>query len=470
MLRPFSNQIKLVVLVGLVLQAGCSSATLPIPSHIHSETNAVAARQARDTMSDYAKNSPQMYQAMLQNVDLFKVDEEDLISQLAANESTALVTQLPSMTNQDFENRIQDEMGDTKAAKKIVQAAAGVALADMRVDIKELKDLPAAVKQAQSNVDAAKANVNAWNMNVALIQVAITKTPINQLQSAKAENLEALANKIRQEPVTYTDAEGKSQPTTVGEILNKNANSSAAIATNGGSLTTTITPIASELTKAPGLDLVLANLGLQVAQLEQKRAQLELDQARNLLSLLQSSTAQLDTSLELLSQADFLYPVSEAALKEPILKVLEDLSSGNDTALKQAAPDQQPPTSLRPGRPKAVRTQDNPSSIVKTRRPLTAIGRQKRLTGLLLSLRYEAVAESITSRVTTTNTLAFARLEHIRSIEESQMNDQEYQALITSGITGLVSYQEGGLTAQDIANVIAFAQAVAVGVLAGKVN
>ena len=45
----------------------------------------------------------------------------------------------------------------------------------------------------------------------------------------------------------------------------------------------------------------------------------------------------------------------------------------------------------------------------------------------------------------------------------------ERQALIRSGLDGLAAYHAGGLKPEDIANLIRFAQAVGVAVIAGGV-
>jgi hypothetical protein len=100
----------------------------------------------------------------------------------------------------------------------------------------------------------------------------------------------------------------------------------------------------------------------------------------------------------------------------------------------------------------------------------TPIGRRLATANILMFVREEAIAESILSRVRTLAPLAIARLNHENSILISNINDQEYQALIQSGVAGLVAYHDGGLTAQDVANVINFAQAVGVGVIAGRVK
>ena len=63
-----------------------------------------------------------------------------------------------------------------------------------------------------------------------------------------------------------------------------------------------------------------------------------------------------------------------------------------------------------------------------------------------------------------------ARLAHEESILDSQVNDVAWRSVIRSGVIVLDQYEQGGFTAQDAANIISIAQAIAVGVIAGRVQ
>ena len=89
---------------------------------------------------------------------------------------------------------------------------------------------------------------------------------------------------------------------------------------------------------------------------------------------------------------------------------------------------------------------------------------------LLQEMRNATLAETIVERNYATIPVRLARIYHDKSIIESQINAQEYQNIISSGLAGLVAYHDGGLTSDEVASVISFAQAVGVGVIAGRVN
>ena len=87
---------------------------------------------------------------------------------------------------------------------------------------------------------------------------------------------------------------------------------------------------------------------------------------------------------------------------------------------------------------------------------------------VLLQLRKLAVAESIIARNQTLFKLNVARLDHEESVANSAMSDATHQALIKSGLDGLVAYHQAGFTEEDTANIIRIGQTVALAVIAGK--
>ena len=100
----WERKLMLALLMIVLCIPGCSL----LPSHLHNEANANIALKADSEMAEYAKNAPNMYAAMLANLDKFKVEEEYLLTELAANFHTALITKLPTMTWKDFLTRIQE--------------------------------------------------------------------------------------------------------------------------------------------------------------------------------------------------------------------------------------------------------------------------------------------------------------------------------------------------------------------------
>jgi hypothetical protein len=190
------------------------------------------------------------------------------------------------------------------------------------------------------------------------------------------------------------------------------------------------------LPNAPGLELVIVNLGLELAELEQRRAQAQRADAAALVELLGDVSAQL-------------------AVAETLLKPVAGWLAGTN-----------PDRGVRPPDNDNIFTSIEADRVSKEG---TLLNRINSTSGYLVSIREVAVAESIVTRVSSTSTVAIARFAHVRSIRESSINDVQYQALIRTGLDGLAAYHAGGLKPEDVANLIRFAQAVGVAVIAGGV-
>src|ERR1700691_2416974 len=91
----------LVIFLATVLD-GC---VLPIPSHLHDENRYTAAQKASAAMDGYSKAAPAMYSAMTANVNVYRTQEESLLSQLAAQQSSALVSLGPQLTTSNLVDR-----------------------------------------------------------------------------------------------------------------------------------------------------------------------------------------------------------------------------------------------------------------------------------------------------------------------------------------------------------------------------
>jgi hypothetical protein len=88
----------------------------------------------------------------------------------------------------------------------------------------------------------------------------------------------------------------------------------------------------------------------------------------------------------------------------------------------------------------------------------------------LLKLRKLTVADSMSLRAQLALQRDAARLDHEESLLDAQVNDREWKAVLRAGVGVLNQYEQGGFTREDAANLIRIAQAIALGVIAGKVD
>jgi hypothetical protein len=91
------------------------------------------------------------------------------------------------------------------------------------------------------------------------------------------------------------------------------------------------------------------------------------------------------------------------------------------------------------------------------------------LTSNLIDLRKLAIAQAVATRTSIDLNVNEARLGHEESILDSQVNDVAWRTVIQSGVVVLDQYEQGGFTSQDAADIVSIAQAIAVGVIAGRV-
>lgn len=486
----------------MLLATILSGCVLPLPSHLHDDNRYLAAQKASDAMGAYSKAAPEMYAAMTSNVNVYRSQEESLLSQFAAQQSSALISLTPQLTTTNLversshlmaaanntatyldcrarllQARIAEQCANSKAAscppgptvKDLTNQCKGLlgfldcagattvnneecTQLEKNVQPQTLDALAQSVSSAQKAVDAAKQTITDWNRSAALFQTLIISFPrddvsvskqISALHSNAAPS--SLPKSLLEQNVTYVDADGKTKSSTV-EFLVQTLGTQAfltefANTTNAVGKPTSLQQI---LGQPPGAQLIVANLGLELAQIEQKRAVSELAQSTATLQYLVSAEAELRIAVTLFQ--DSQTPFNLLHKQYPDLPVYSTLDCQvSDNSLKAC-----------------VETNMKPPA------PLTRLGKIDVLYSTIVPIREEVVGEVILTRVTESVTLNLARIDHLNSIIESQFNDQATEAVIQSGIAGEEGFEKGGLTAEDVANIIRFAQAVAVSVVAGK--
>jgi len=436
---PFGCCLALAGLLGL---GGCSF----IPSHIHNEAKATTARQARDAMAEYSKNAPKMYSSMLINVDRFRTEETYLLADLATNASDSLVTKAPSMIWSGLSERLEKKTTELNGLKVSLGETAAAALGEQTAILANAKSLAERLAAARAALKAAKDDVTSWNATIALIRDAIGQLPASsgsRSGSAALSDVQSAIKAAANRQIEFVDADGTTVKTSVSEIVQKRVPALLeSLNGSGGD-----GAVVKALPDAPGLQVVLATLGLELAQVEQRRAQVRLERIAQTIEVLDDAQVQLAVADKLLDPAKTW--ADALARTSPRSNAFVEISRARMQALAKI-----PPSTAEP-----MRADFQPMLDAINAASLS-----------LVNLRDVVVGESILARVSSTTPVALARIEHTRSIVESSINDRQYQAVINSGLAGLVAYHEGGLTSEDIANVIRFVQAVAVGVLAGRVD
>jgi hypothetical protein len=422
-----------ILAASVFLLAGCSI----IPSHIHNETDAKTALQAQADMADYAKNAPAMYLAMTTNVEKFKVEEEYLLSELARNYKSALITTLPTMTWEHFLSRLTNDLQQiTNFETEFSQVASNYVVSQHLANA-DLNTAEGEIKTVQTAATEAEQDVASWNSYVALLQQGFRNLPtdVGSLKtSTSLSSIQNAAASLGTNRIIYSDANGKPVTNTVSEIVVSQAEriGSGIIAMTGTNASKIKFP------NAPGITLQILNLALDLAQLQQKKAQARLNQLDVRATMFEDALAQMLLAHELLLEVSngVRDGTLSASGKNPYATIMAEWSAANKLTVDQYG-----------------------SGLW---------GRVNGVAEVLLYLRKLAIAESIIARNQTLFELDVARLNHEESIANSALSDAAHQALIKSGLDGLVAYHQSGFTEEDAANIIRIGQTVALAVIAGK--
>lgn len=417
--RPFRTM-TLLLLMTVLAASGCAM----MPSHVHNDANAKTALQVQTYMADYAKNSPNMYMAMLSNLEKFKVEEEYLLTELATNYYSSLITQLPTMTWTKFSERIEEcqkMIGEFQ--EKVLREAKKRKWVE-----EEAKDAKQAVEAAKKRVEEAKKTVTAWNAYVAFIQQGFRNIPKDYSQLNKDTDIQTLMQVVddaKKKEITYMDANGGEKKTTIREVLKDRMPSKEDWQKF------------KVLPDAPGITLLIMNMGLELAQIRQKKAESELARFNSRAALFEDAYILQELSMQLLKEAK-----KTAGRREKGGTPFATIADVRQRALK----------SISAGRFNDF-TNDNNT-----------------IANVLLALRKETLAESIMARNQSLFDVTLARLDHQDSIYESIAGDAAWQAVIRSGIEGMAAYHQSGFSAEDAANIIRIAQTIALAFIAVGTN
>ena len=261
--------------------------------------------------------------------------------------------------------------------------------------------------------------MNNWNQLNALLHNAYANLPdvLTTMEESgnNDDSLKNLSSHLSDE-ITYVDSNGKE----VKEKVSKIVQNSQSMFTDKVKLN--LVP--------PGIDLTVLNLGLELAEVQKKKAQAELN------SLLART--------KLFEDALVVRKLTKSLIETAEKKVAK-LKKGGTTPLQQ------------------ISSQIGKQNKSAPEIPLNVIS------NVLLTVRIISVSQILTERSYNSLELGLARLDHRDSIILSSSADEAWQAVIRSGISGLVAYHKAGWSDEDTANVLRTAQTIALAVISGGV-
>lgn len=109
-------------------------------------------------------------------------------------------------------------------------------------------------------------------------------------------------------------------------------------------------------------------------------------------------------------------------------------------------------------------------NVVKTLDQFRSQGKAAAIESCALAIQLYALAESYDESLIRELETAPASIGHEHSIRLSKISADEREAVILRALQSLKRYHEGGITAEEIANLIRAAEAAGIGVIAGRIN
>ncbi len=435
-----------------VLLAFTSSGCGLLPSHIHNSDRATRTDKLVALVDQYEK-SPGVYDTLLKSSRTVAAEQDKLLAGLAANRTEAYTTMLPLQTGKELaqtRGQVINRLNDTRTT---LQDDVNAYLRDKAGAEGNAKTAAEAIADAEAKVNDAQAEVTNWNKTIAVIETGVAALP--SIDQSKSDSKKAGVDKLHDQisavagtSVSYVDANGVTQQSTIGEVLKSQIN-----------LTGDGKPLLN-IPDAPGATVAILTLGVDLARVQKQAAEGKLAQLSQRLRLYERVQAEGDLAEALLEDIDNL-DVEEKLSKNALI-----VGEGTAFDVEVVRLAEKGRASEQAGLEAAKSGSEDKQRQAMVSMFIATDG----MTSRLIELRELAIAQAIATRTSMDLAVGNARLAHEESILDSQVNDVAWRAVIRSGVVVLNQYEQGGFTSQDAADIIAIAQSIAVGIIAGRVH
>jgi hypothetical protein len=405
--------------------------------YMQNDSQLKTATDASQKLTAFAKNTPTPFQVMLDNqqklAGAFQADvqrQNDLHAQ-------AVALSLPGKTWMDLQSQLQKDFPfdpETKCEEKYkycklkndLDDRIEAALKATSVIHKQLKTANDQKQAIDATITATVGKQNELEANRVLFLESIKAIANATASKDPVASLKQNAPEILKSPVTtisYSNGTFSQQSSTVGDQLGETFKTDLQ---NGDlSFIRNATIDQFDPQRQPGLSLIILSVAADAAQSESQRLNIRL---QSLQALQNAITAGL---------ADIQVVENPYNTYMQLNRVL-NVSSRNETVLDT----------------------------------LNALSKRANRTDISNALRVASdyiLDETIVLDRLELLEYEVASLQHTYSIQVSEANAQERQELIGLGINGLVTYQQNGITSDEIANLIRAAQTIALAFIADGV-
>lgn len=441
MTRPL---LALSLASAVLSSSGCAGGIFP--SHLHDAERAALTAKLVATLDAYDQSSPTAYEALVKSSRAIATEQDKVLIELANNRAAAFNEQRPFRTYAALGTEKETIAARLTRVDEQVRVGVNQYLKEQKIAAGNAATAAQAIRDASDAVEAAKRDVTSWNASIAVLQAGVATLPA--VATAKGsdsterglEDLRQRLSAVGDKEVEFVDANGVIQKGKLKDILSDRIK--------------TITKDKDiKLPDAPGATLTILTLGVDLAKTQKERADARLVQIARRFALYERILAESALATVLLGEVDFSNSPQATSLQQDAVRLAYEgrvARSDIDSALRSKKDEQ--------------RDQRVQTALVESDKKMLA------LSNVLLNLRKLAVADSMSLRAELALERDAARLDHDESLLEAQVNDREWKAVLRAGVSVLNQYEQGGFTREDVANIIRIAQAIALGVIAGKVD
>jgi len=501
-----------LVMISLVA-GGCAS-------HIHNPDDQALAEKAVEQAEALRKAQSDVSDAMLSNLATIEKQRDAAYRELGNGLTAARSSIVASMTWLEF----RQELGGGDANKSPVidrnESWLRSLLSEINRDLLDAKaDVTKAgevINEAEKQLKEAKNQLSGWNRRVAVWEKLVKLMPDVTSAMDEVDGWDAfksaikdLAENFKDEQVTYQDADGdekkESLPNAIKVVIDDSHRKGDR---ETGKIIDGIKAVFS--VDAPGLVLVVAGLGKDLAELERDHARTRVNSLTTRLQIAKQAQAYFKTSKEFIKEAYALvsdksnYPDDETATRtlrrlsrqpDPVAKVkkitaaldsrqadnalhlIDDLREWLKSQGEEAA-DEKTKKELEGH----IKDLDKIEELAKNKNMRQAAHASYLLTDRLSSpqeLMADAI-ESVQKYVIASGPLyarivgAFredARLQHLNSIQVSRHAVAQHDTLVARGINALTIYHSGGIKTEEVAEIAyRIAELTILGVIAQRID
>ena len=396
----------------VLLTPGCTNF---LPSHIHDAAGEKTALDLQTKVAQYREDQSGLYDNMAANLARFQVQEEELINRMAANYTAALAI---GATGFNW-SKIKDNLDRVNQAESALRAEIETA---MKNDLKQRGVSTANLTSAKDTISKLKAEINQekknaekWQRAAERYREALAKLP------STVEGLEEQANDISS-LLSQVEALDVNLLKDLETLEIDPYDFQKGIADTNESLRK---QLSADLQEAPGITVLILELGLELAELDKRRAESKLASLEAREQVFEETLVYLDIANQL-SRLGGNFVNTDNYSRNLMVEI------------------------------------ENKKLDSKTK----TLGKVKRISSILLALRFSVSADWIVEYQDAVFDLRLARIAHAESITESRVNDVAWQILLDSGVDALVAYHKGGLKKEDLANFFRLAQSIALFIIA----